>query len=161
MISNFSWVIPCRLAGFGVLSAPTATDLQDLREQGIGALVSLTEASVPDDLVLESGLRYRHLPVPDMQAPSLGEIHQFVAFVDEARNEGMATAVHCLAGLGRTGTMLACYLVHEGNPPDSALAQLRVDRPGSVETLSQERTVYEFARSLSASGVSPDRRGEV
>ena len=48
--------------------------------------------------------------------------------------------------------MIACYLVHEGHSSEEALTQLRVHRPGSVETESQEQAVREFARSLNVQG---------
>ena len=147
MIANFSWVIPDRLAGFGVLEMPTSRDMEALRAAGVGALVSLTEKPLDAKLMLDAGLQHLHLPVPDMQAPSLGEIRKFIEFVDQASQSGLATGVHCRAGLGRTGTMIACYLVHEGHPWAEALAQVRVHRPGSVETESQEHAVREFASS--------------
>jgi len=49
--------------------------------------------------------------------------------------------VHCAAGYGRTGTILACYLVHLGENPDRAIRLIRQCRPGSIETLDQEATV--------------------
>ncbi len=152
MITNFSWLLPGQLAGFGLPEQATFTDLQALRDQGIGALVSLTEAPMDPELTSQIGIRYQHLPVPDMQAPSLDEIQCFTRFVTVARAAGIATATHCRAGLGRTGTMLACYLVHEGHTWDHALATVRVNRPGSVETPAQENVVYEYARMLHAKG---------
>ena len=152
MIVNFSWVIPGRLAGFGLHGEPTLSELQSLRKQGLGALVTLTEMALPAELMLEAQIPYRHLPVPDMQAPSLVQIGQFIEFVDQAWTDNLATAVHCLAGLGRTGTMIACYLVHQGHGAESALAQLRVHRPGSVETMTQEKAIHDFARSLNVLG---------
>lgn len=55
-------------------------------------------------------------------------------------------AVHCLAGLGRTGTMLACYLVATGTPANNAIMRIREWRPGSIETKEQEAVVYEYER---------------
>ena len=87
MIANFSWVIPDRLAGFGVLAMPTSRDMEALRAAGVGALVSLTEMPLDAELTLEAGLQHLHLPVPDMQAPSMGEIRQFIAFVDRRASQ--------------------------------------------------------------------------
>jgi atypical dual specificity phosphatase len=58
-------------------------------------------------------------------------------------------AVHCGGGLGRTGTLLACYLVSaEGLPADAAIARVRAARPGSVETEDQEQAVRRYAERL-------------
>jgi atypical dual specificity phosphatase len=72
-----------------------------------------------------------------------------VAAIHDALARGEPVAVHCGAGLGRTGTLLAAYLISEGQTPDEAIDFLRGVRPGSVETLEQEQAIYEYARRLS------------
>lgn len=56
-----------------------------------------------------------------------------------------AVGVHCALGFGRTGTMLACYLVKErGLAAGDAIAEIRRLRPGSIETYEQEKAVFQF-----------------
>lgn len=141
MIVNFSWVIEARLAGFGLLAPLTDSDLLALGQQGIDTVISLTEE--PAEIADGSDMRYLHLPIADMHAPSLQDIEQFVQFVDA----GQACAVHCRAGLGRTGTMLACYLIHQGTDWEDAIVQVRQHRPGSVETQAQEQVIREFSEA--------------
>jgi protein-tyrosine phosphatase len=55
-------------------------------------------------------------------------------------------AVHCFAGVGRTGTVLAAWMVAQGMEPDAAIEELRALRPGSVETRGQADAVRRFAQ---------------
>ena len=55
-------------------------------------------------------------------------------------------------GRGRTGTMLACYLVaKEGYSAEAAIAETRRRRRGSLETRRQEKAVHRFEQSLKES----------
>ncbi|MEE2708442.1 MAG: GNAT family N-acetyltransferase [Gemmatimonadota bacterium] len=153
MLRNFSWVIDGRLAGMalpsGAYGGPTGShlndleqDLQDLQERGITAVVSLTYRPLPRNILLRFGMQPLHLPVEDMTPPTSGQIHQFIAFVEQT--EG-GVVVHCTAGVGRTGTMLACYLVWSGMAAEQAIDLIRQNRPGSIETADQEWAVMNFA----------------
>ncbi len=80
LVPNFGWLIEGRLAG---ASRPrTADALAALREVGVGALVSLSEAPVPGDLLTRLDLPAVHIPVADFTAPSLTQIKQTVAGID-------------------------------------------------------------------------------
>ena len=59
--------------------------------------------------------------------------------------------MHCGGGLGRTGTLLACYLVRQGLPAAEAIERVRAVRPGSVETRQQAQAVHAYGQSSSAS----------
>jgi len=56
--------------------------------------------------------------------------------------------VHCGAGLGRTGTVLACYLVSRGLTAEQAIGEVRLARPGAVEAVSQVAFVYAYEALL-------------
>lgn len=143
--STISWIIEDELAAF---SAFALGDLETLADEGICAIVSLTER-VPPELVGERRFATLHLPIEDMAPPGREQIERFVQFVDRQVRDGCAVGVHCLAGLGRTGTMVACYLVTRGRSADEAIDEVRRARPGSVQTDLQEQAVHrwEIARS--------------
>jgi atypical dual specificity phosphatase len=73
-------------------------------------------------------------------------IERGVAAIADALENGRVAVVHCGAGLGRTGTLLACYLVHSGLNADEAIRRLRAVRPGSVETRAQVAAVVAYAQ---------------
>jgi atypical dual specificity phosphatase len=142
--NGFSWIDKPRLAG---LARPeSADDLVWLREQGIDLLVSLTEDRLRRDWVNEAGLLIVHEPVVDMEAPTQEQLDRCISAIDRALEKKMGVAVHCTAGLGRTGVVLACHLVTRGMSADNAIARIRRLRPGSIETDEQTIAVDEFAR---------------
>ena len=152
MTPNFSWLMPDTIAGSGQIGGwyPESkqvllSDLWELRELGVGAVVSLTERPLAPSSLTAVGMDYLHLPIPDMSPPSLKEIEAFLAFSTVCIEKGKPVLVHCGAGLGRTGTMLACYLVERGHEPATAIYKVRAERPGSIETHEQEMAIFQYA----------------
>jgi atypical dual specificity phosphatase len=141
---GFSWIDKPRLAG---LACPeSAEDLDWLRQQGIEVLVSLTEEPLRRDWVNDAGLMVVHEPIEDMEAPTQEQLDRIISAIDRAQEKNMGVAVHCTAGLGRTGVVLACYLVAHGMNAENAIARIRRLRPGSIETHEQVEAIETFAR---------------
>jgi len=138
---DLDWIIEGRLAAFSVLAL---RNLSALNELGIRAIVSLTERA-PEALQGATEFRWLHLPVADMTPPTVAQAHEFVEFVETAIADGLPVGVHCLAGLGRTGTLIACYLVSQGEEPRDAVERVRLGRPGSVQTKEQELFILRWA----------------
>ena len=141
-------------------SSPLEDDIAFLMARGIGAIVSMTERPLDEGMVSGFGLRYLHLPVPDFCAPTIQQIEAFLVFLDYADQNG-GVVVHCYAGQGRTGTMLACALVHQGMSAEEAIRLVRAKRPPSIDTLVQEQIIFDFAalRVKVTSHVQGDHHG--
>ncbi len=84
----------------------------------------------------------------DFTPPSPARVDRGVAVIAEALAAGRRVAVHRAGGHGRTGTLLACYLVHPGLDPDAAIARGREVRLGSVETRAQVTAVETYPRLI-------------
>ncbi|MBI5119209.1 dual specificity protein phosphatase family protein [Candidatus Poribacteria bacterium] len=148
---NFSFVVPSAIAGMarpGTIDA-LADDLAFLRTEGIRAILSLSETPLTEPVVREHGFSYLHVPIDDFTAPTIKQVNQCMDFVERMVNaERKPVAVHCGAGCGRTGTMLACYLVRTGKTADEAIETVRFMRPCSIETEGQKALVYQYEEHL-------------
>jgi atypical dual specificity phosphatase len=122
------------------------SDLRALAERGVSLLVNLHERGHSPAQMQRFGLTELHLPVRDFTAPSLEQLERGVQALVTTVDAGERVAVHCGAGLGRTGTLLACYLVQRGMAADEAIDDIRRLRPGSVETPEQVAAVHAFAK---------------
>src|SRR5438132_14173983 len=141
---SFTWIDKPHLAA---LARPESQEeLEWLRHQGIDLLVSLTEDPPLHRWVNEVGLFLVHEPITDMEAPTQEQLDRCVSAILKANASNFGAAVHCGAGLGRTGVVLACYFVHNGLNSNHSFARVRRLRPGSIETDEQSEAVVEYAR---------------
>jgi atypical dual specificity phosphatase len=120
--------------------------LHELADSGVRLLINLHEQPHAPERMARYGMTELHLPVPDFTPPTPEQLELGVDAIQNAINNGTRVAVHCGAGLGRTGTLVACYLVRRGLSAEAAIAHVRAVRPGSVETAAQEAAVRAFGR---------------
>ena len=137
-----------RMAGGGTLTA-FEDELSVLHAAGVRAVVSLL--NIPSDAsVYESvGFSFLCLPVPDGGAPTFEQGDKFVRFVASQRAARRPIAVHCEAGLGRTGTLLAAYLVAEGDCAATAIGRVRAAEKVAIETSRQTHFLEQYEKRIS------------
>jgi atypical dual specificity phosphatase len=151
------WVIPSELAGMplpfvhperrlnqgGVLEAYD-DELPTLFRLGIRSVVSLLNIPTDEPVYVSAGFSFLCLPVSGGAAPSLEQAARFTSFVDRERELHRAVAVHCEAGIGRTGTMLAAYLVMKGASAEAAIFQVRTAESTAIETRAQVEFLHQL-----------------
>lgn len=94
---------------------------------------------------------WHHVPIPDFGTPSDETRAAWAAArpaVAAAIDHRERILVHCAAGLGRTGTVVARLLVDLGVPPIEAINRVRAARPGAIETVAQMAFVQRGERLL-------------
>ncbi|CDQ73035.1 unnamed protein product [Oncorhynchus mykiss] len=115
---------------------------------GPNALESESGFSYQPEVFMENNIYFYNFGWNDYGVASLASILDMVKVMSFAMQEGKM-AVHCHAGLGRTGVLLACYLVFATRmTADQAIVFVRSKRPNSIQTRGQLYCVREFAQFL-------------
>lgn len=149
---GFHWVLAGLLGGTQLpgLLRERDEDLSALANLGCRTLVSLTEEAFDPDLLIPFGITAEHFPIVDMNVPTFADAEELCQRVSMWIDEGAATVFHCKAGLGRTGTMLACTMVYRGENPVRAIEQVRAINPYYIQSRDQLDFVSGFANYLSS-----------
>jgi atypical dual specificity phosphatase len=144
---NFSWIIKGELAGRA--RPDDEAQLRWLKTVGIRAIVCLNrEHPLEEKQVTGLGFEYLFIPVRDFAAPKHEQMVEFVSFAREMIEQQRPVLVCCGAGIGRTGTMLAVYLVSQCASAEEALRKIEENRGIGVESYAQREAVFEYARQI-------------
>ena len=142
---NFSWLIEGKLAGSAI---PTSKDeIKWMQEEGVKSIVTIREEPLNQDWT--AGMNYLHVLSDDMGVPSFDDLKSSVDYIDKKIQNKEPVMVHCLAGLGRTGTILACYLIkYEKMSAIDAIQHVREKRHGSIQSFVQEEMIFQYEKTL-------------
>jgi hypothetical protein len=149
---HFCWVDDGSVAG---MSAPLDREhWAALKDAGVGLVVTLTENpvlpgrknlcagcthssdSLPRDIFddVHDEMDALFIPVPDGLVPTYDQMSRFVSVAEEYIASGRKVAVHCQAGVGRTGLFLGALIMHRYQcSAEEALIRLRKIRPQSLQ----------------------------
>jgi atypical dual specificity phosphatase len=145
--TNFSWVIEGKLAGSGL--PVTENEFKWVVDKGIKSIVTVREVPLPSEWFDGGDIDYVHLRVEDFGAPTVEEIDEAVNFIDKKIRNNRPVLVHCAAGKGRTGAVLAAYMVKRQKlSAKQAIEKIRILRPGSVQSIIQETALSMYEKYL-------------
>jgi atypical dual specificity phosphatase len=172
--TNFNWVIEGKLAGSGL---PTSSrEIRWLaKQQGIRSIVTIKEKPLPSEWFSTTGrssssssstnnnnpkIDYFHISVEDYGAPSVEELDYVVNYITRQIDKGKPVMVHCSGGRGRTGTILAAYLIKNQKGDmnaDKVIKKLSSIREGkSIQSKDQEKIVFSYEQYINKSQTRKD-----
>jgi atypical dual specificity phosphatase len=144
--TGFVWIEKGKLAGSGYPAS--RKQVEWIEAQGIDVVLTLTEKPLPAELTEGIPMEFVHLSMRDHGAPDPSILDQGARLIQSHIVGGKNVLVHCLAGEGRTGCVLAAYLILTKRiGGDEAMTLLRDIKPSFVEW-QQESAVRNYAEEV-------------
>ena len=122
-------------------------EVRQLAEAGVTLFVDLTQEGElePYGSLVEPPARYVNRPIVDFSVPTRAGLVATLDEIDAELAAGGIVYVHCWAGCGRTGVVVASWLVRHGASPEDALGVIAEKRGrGCPQTLEQRHFVLDW-----------------
>ena len=142
---DLNWIVPGKLLA---LAGPTAHNwsitkfIDYAKKHSIGSMVRLNRAHYPAEDVTKAGIEHMEMFMHDGTNPTPQNVRDFIELVDRMSSKKLAIAIHCRAGLGRTGTMIAAYLLFQ------YARDVKTDRNHSIDCPCLKLKSDEIARAV-------------
>ncbi|MGQ9596784.1 MAG: protein-tyrosine phosphatase family protein [Thermoproteota archaeon] len=156
----FTWIWRKTIAASSM--AMSLDDVESWKKMGVKAVLVLAESHEIArywrnsdnyfNVLSNNGLEFLHSPIKDFYAPNLGQLEELVEWIDTKVSSGKPVLVHCHAGIGRTGTIIAAYLIKKGYDIPQAVREVRRKIPLALEVNSQVSALYEYYEANRATG---------
>ena len=126
---------------YGSEMPETQEDFEKIKKLNIKVIISFDETikEVKEKISVPDGIEFYEIFITDMDVPEKHQVERFLKLITKLREEKKPVLVHCIAGCGRTGLMLALaekyiYGVIDGK---KAIENVRKVRPCALETPNQ------------------------
>eukprot|EP01064_Diplonema_japonicum_P031300 TRINITY_DN5540_c0_g1_i2.p1 TRINITY_DN5540_c0_g1~~TRINITY_DN5540_c0_g1_i2.p1 ORF type:complete len:682 (+),score=133.06 TRINITY_DN5540_c0_g1_i2:66-2111(+) len=115
----------------------------------------------PEKDLMPHGISHYNFPWPDMCTPDYDIVLRTVQVMCDHVSKKERFLVHCHAGLGRTGLMIACWVMYEYKlTAEETIKRVRQQRPGSIQTARQLKFTMDFYSYLSGLAQIFPKEGE-
>ncbi|CAH1286052.1 unnamed protein product [Diabrotica balteata] len=135
---DFNWIVPDKFIAFcGPQEVPHSwgdhkpeSYFPYFRNHNVSTIIRLNKKAYDSNIFRKAGFDHKDLYFVDGGTPSESVLQQFISISENAKG---VIAVHCKAGLGRTGSLIGCYIMkHYKFTAEEAIAWIRICRPGSI-----------------------------